>query len=279
VDRVCTLGCNGNDARCARGDVCVADACVTPCSPQNACDNGQACLDGVCVAGCLANEDCGFLTPECVGATATTTGTCLAACVNVGGTPFCAGGFVCDAAANVCVECLANDDCDAGETCDLATRRCEPTQPLCAPCNGSQDDAICGAGNLCVSRQLAEPRLTNNGIESACGTDCSDGQACPRGFGCELVVRGEVAVGAQCVPQSSVVDNPNTDFVEQMSCAGVLDDQNNQACTQNNECGDGRLLDGFCVAGVCSLRCSSDADCLAGDVCAPVIGGNGSACQ
>ena len=274
VDRVCAFGCNGNDERCGGGSVCQGDVCVTSCSAQDPCGGGQACLDGACVAGCLTNDDCPFLAGVCVGASATSTGVCTAQCAGT----FCAPGTQCDAATNACVDCLADDDCDANESCDLTTKQCRPDVPLCAPCGGEQDDAVCGEGGLCVTRTIVDARF--NDTESACGIDCSAGQACPSPFTCELVVRRGVAVGAQCVPQSSVIDRAQTaDFVELMTCAGVVDARDAQPCQQDNECGDGRLLDGFCVDGVCSLRCSSDADCLAGDACTPLVGRDGSACQ
>ena len=176
----------------------------------------------------------------------------------------------------MCVDCLVDGDCLDGFTCNAATKTCETSDPLCAACTGAQDDALCGGDSLCVTRQIVD---RFNGNESACGVDCSAGQACPRGFGCELVVRGGVAVGEQCVPQSSVIDDAGTQFVEQMTCAGVRDAKTASPCQRDNECGDGRLLDGFCVNGACSLRCGSDGDCLAGDSCAPVVGRQGNACQ
>jgi hypothetical protein len=291
--RVCVLGCHGSDARCAEGQVCGADdTCVTPCSAQNPCGNGEACLNGTCAAGCLVDDDCGFLAPHCLGATATSTGTCVGCiaptdclqgtqCVDNtcrqqcgGGFNFCAQG-VCDTAAGLCVDCLADDDCFEGSTCNTATKTCETSEALCAECGGDRDTTTCGAGNLCLAREIA--RFT---VENSCGIDCSAGQACPAGFGCELILRNSVAIGEQCVPRSSVIDDPRSPFTETMSCAAVRDARDASPCQRDSDCGSTSLLDGFCINGACALRCGNNSDCLTGDVCAPVPGDrDASACQ
>jgi hypothetical protein len=111
-----------------------------------------------------------------------------------------------------------------------------------------------------------------NGVrETACGIDCSDTGLCPQAFSCELVIRQNVAVGAQCVPSSRVVEN--------QTCVAVRDAEADAACVTDDDCGANNVDDGACVDGVCSLPCALDGDCFAGETCAPVIGSDVNACQ
>jgi hypothetical protein len=71
------------------------------------------------VPGCGANTDC----PEANTACDTNTGNCVATCTGNGD---CAEPTpVCDVAGGICVDCLADTDCDDGETCNTTTHVCE----------------------------------------------------------------------------------------------------------------------------------------------------------
>jgi hypothetical protein len=282
---VCVLGCGGDDDRCGFRQVCGADdLCADACNVTDDCDAGFVCSAGACVPGdhpqCESDDDCRFPASRCnddgvcvgcleqddcgnFGFTCLDDQQCHPACNGQGD---CFGGQVCaDDDSNACVDCNEDGDCGAGEVC--AAHGCVASvadDPLCSDCDVADD--VCGEGNLCVLRQIAD------GVrESACGIDCSDDGACPQAFACELVVRAGRAVGAQCVPQSRVVPV--------QTCVSVRDARADAACVNDDDCGADNVDDGSCVDGVCSLPCSVAEDCFAGEACAPVIGSDLNACQ
>jgi len=185
---------------------------------------------------------------------------------------FCLQG-VCNETLGRCVDCADDGDCFEGFTCEVAVGKCTTDQPLCADCDRADD--VCGAENLCVLRPITALGLR----ESACGIDCSGGRGCPQGFACEVITRNNVAVGEQCVPRSSVIDSQQTDFVELQTCVAVRDARTATPCRRDSDCGANNYNDGLCINGVCSLPCGTDADCFAGDVCAPAADRDASACQ
>jgi hypothetical protein len=293
-DNVCVFGCAGDDARCPEGFLCDDNnRCQQACEDAGDCGNDRTCFNGICVDGCLADEDCGggildqtgVCRPGLGGAPGrcvqcvtqdqcqdigqfdqicdTAINRCVAPCL--GG--FCLPGQVC-AEDNLCVQCISDDNCDNGQLCDLALRVCVDApangDALCRDCD--QADGVCGAGNLCVQR-----RINNFVSETACGIDCSTSGTCPSGFVCDFVIRNDVAVGAQCTPQSSVIDV--------QTCVAVREARAQDACERDRDCGAGNIDDGVCVDGVCTLPCTVDSDCLAGTACAPVIDSEESACQ
>ncbi len=292
VDSVCALGCAGDDANCGFGQVCGPnDRCAQRCNNDDNCPTDFVCDAGACVPGdhpaCVVDDDCGgnfSPTPFCsagvcvgcnedvdcdrfgdFGLTCFDDHTCRSPCNDDGTCPRGPTGGVCLTGGDSCVDCNDDVDCGVGEAC--ANNVCVVVvadDPLCSDCE--QADDVCGAGNLCVVRQIAD-----NVRESACGIDCSDGGACPQAFTCELVVRQGTAVGAQCVPSSRVVPA--------QTCVAVRDAQADEACVTDDDCGANNVDDGACVDGVCSLPCAVEADCFAGESCAPVIGSDVNACQ
>ena len=277
----CVLGCNGDDARCGDGQVCVDEGgsfvCRDGCADNAACGAGRICLNDVCVEGCAVDEDCGFLTLERVCDTsAGVPGTCVqctnddqcpgdAVCDLLAGScrilcsstgQFGCGtlGLVCDVATDRCVPCLEDADCGPAATCDTARHEC--VAELCGECG---DDADCtGDGSLCVRRSFG--LLAN---ESACGVDCS-ATPCPQGYACVFV--GEPVVrGQQCVPTSTVVEEP--------TCAAIRDLEGSKACSGGFQCGLTGLGDGVCVGaspgqqGQCSIPCANVGDCPATYTC------------
>jgi hypothetical protein len=125
-------GCK-NDSECAAPTpVCVNDVCVE-CSPTNdPCPTGQYCTTGnQCAAGCDDTTDCSGSTSKC------------------------------DTSKHLCVECLGDSDCPAGQICvqNACAQGCSPTQPCvnsAETCCGSSchdlqtDTTNCGTcGNAC----------------------------------------------------------------------------------------------------------------------------------
>jgi hypothetical protein len=281
----CTLGCNDDDARCGDGRVCTSNGTCAVACDNDACPGGSVCAQNACVTGCLVNDDCAGR-DVCLIDGGATVGTCVrcieeADCTDIGGIDFtcdtvaheclapCFNGFcgqgVCDEAANQCVECLDASTCAAGQAC--TNRVCTGAvdgEALCRDCEG--DDAICGAGNLCVRRDL--PLFQS---ETACAVDCSITDVCPRGYACEFILRDDIAVGKQCVLSTSRDVN---------TCVAIRDQRDATACSNDFQCGGQPLNDGVCAGGICTVACGSDNDCEANLVCAPSTdNGDALVCQ
>jgi hypothetical protein len=137
------------------------------CTQDKHCSIGQICTDFFqCVPGCRINGDCPL-------------------------------GQVCR--SNRCEAGLCEDKsfCDLGQLCDPQTNTCqdaydELSAPYCRQCVpvGVGQPYSCGEGpNFCI--------MTGNdpSLEPFCGVDCSQGQECPNGYDCSLILR---AAGGSC---------------------------------------------------------------------------------
>jgi Cys-rich repeat protein len=290
VTQLCILGCNDDDARCPMGEVCNGDgACAPGCSVDGGpCPPGSTCSGDVCVPGCAVNEDCGLITATpicdttggspgaCVGCLVADDcpgqnlvchpgNHCVADCDNQSAANLCSfAGNICDAAGdNLCVECLDNDDCGGGETCDLTTNLCvvTPVDELCATCAGDDE---CAGDALCVT-------LTALGGDPGCATDCSADDVCPSGFSCEFV--GDPVRGKVCRPASTVVDDP--------TCAAYRAAVAGSPCGAFGNCGVPFVNDGVCANvdddpdDECTLACSTASDCPADFTCEPAPASSG----
>lgn len=181
------------------------------------------------------------------------------------------------------VGCARDEECGAGEICDLTTSDCvagldcTANAGLCDFCGDFNAD--CGFGTLpayCSSdagvcrRQQGECGVCDDdtqcadgptGLPSVCapssastGTGfCAAGcGACPAGFAC---------AGGGCVP---AVDETGVDV-----CASSLPCGDGGGCPQGQTCTE---------LGVCLALCTRDADCPAGDICVLDGGPNQSQC-
>ncbi|HEY4156596.1 MAG TPA: hypothetical protein VGM29_00810 [Polyangiaceae bacterium] len=148
----------------------------------------------------------------------------------------------------VCVECIANTNCEAGQVCDGVSGRCAQSCTSAADCNSND---LCAARGVCV--------------ECATNADCAtkDGQICNTATG-------------QCVGCTSDLDCGGTQrfcdttSAECITCRVTADCAPNQVCqggdcvthcTSNTDCPGGTpacLVD----TGTC-VECASDADCSA----------------
>ena len=117
-------------------------ACQECGAPSQVCSMGNYCGDGLCQA-CDVPDHCG---PSCISCPANAR--------------ICSTGR--------CVECTADDQCPAGQTCDIPNGKCTPP----TPCRKNED---CPMGKVC------DPD------EQICKTPpkpCSDGSMCPAGQMC-----------------------------------------------------------------------------------------------
>ena len=202
------------DADCPAGFRCDTQTGLCLCASDEVCRLDEYCApDGICRRrmSCDSNLDC----PDDTYCD-TTTGNCieLAKCTKDEQCPLgmiCSDGFFkcmegCRYSGDcwlgqVCIDgecaedrCDDNSCCEYGQICDPETKTCydDTRGPYCSPCNpGSVSDPYrCDRGpNFCI--------LTKNdpSLDPFCGVDCSEGQECPNGYGCHLIL---VAPAGSC---------------------------------------------------------------------------------
>ncbi len=220
------------------------------CSIDLQCELGQICdlAHSTCVAGCRSSGDCKGSSCRCG----------EVPCVCTGKTPaelaLCQVGE-CD--PNFCAD---NTFCKFGETCGaqpdsgVTRNSCfndfdNDRKPYCARCTSGGGISTCGTGaNYCIT----DTRTAS----TYCGSDCSGGESCPRGYGCRDIIvvfsRWQCSASQQCPPDPAL------------------------PCATDSECKRGGTCvkapgfpNGYC-SGVCRLRegasfgycsCQVDFDC------------------
>ena len=101
----------------------------------------------------------------------------------------------------ICVDCITNDDCDAGYTCTDSYCWIDEPLELCEECRDSRD---CGDGNLCIRYGGWW------GGQNFCAQDCSDpSSSCPNGYRCIQKESVDDQIGKQCVPYTNGGDVPD----------------------------------------------------------------------
>lgn len=145
-------------------------------APGQNCSMGSYCGDGLCQA-CDVPDHCG---PSCVSCPANAR--------------LCAAGR--------CVECVADDQCPAGRTCDLPSGRC--TDPT--PCRKNED---CPPGKICDPEQqicITPPKPCSMTSMCPVGQMCVDGlcrtprQKCTTDAECAANQYCDTSVG-ECRPR------------------------------------------------------------------------------
>jgi len=251
------------DGDCAGGQVCnpatnTCVECVTDanCTGTQTCDTATNTCQAACTddaTGATPDTGCAAPTPEC---DATTPGneTCVTCQDDAGnGNNAIDGGCTasapfCDTsgASPVCVECLADNDCQGQQVCNPTTHVCEapcvddnsgatadtgctaPT-PECddsvpgnTHCVTCEDDAAAGAIDGGCS--AATPACDTSGGGAVCvaclaDADCAGGQVCdPTSKTCvECVTDGDCGGGQVCDPAS----NACVECVTDGDCAGT----------------------------------------------------------
>jgi hypothetical protein len=153
------------------------------CSVDLQCQLGQICdtVRATCVPGCRSSGDCPGSSCRCG----------EGPCVCTGNTPAevakCTVGE-CD--PNFCAD---NSFCKFGESCGvqpdagMTRNSCysdydNDRRPYCDNCSFGGGTSVCGTGaNYCLID-------TANPGNHYCGTDCAEGQSCPRGYACSDVI-------------------------------------------------------------------------------------------
>jgi hypothetical protein len=330
-DKKADNSCEENADCTAPGTRCDLASKQCVCASDEACDENFFCnLAGVCqaLAGCVRNSDCerqqgtycDIASGQCLqGPPEMLLSLCGLATHCPYGTT-CRGGR-CEAS------CFDDGDCVLGQVC---------YQEQCVSGNGvCSSDPFCGYGELCSDRTVpstcredrrgpfcrgctfrtaANPEPCDhprnfcliNSLESGsfpyfCGVDCSLGQQCPNGYGCNGVViltedtcnaqadcrceEGNVAyatatctVAVACDPRlpNGMPDNDarfcrydgqrdcNSGVEGGPASCFVPKDQRFGFCScgTDSDCADG----GTCVGGLCCVgEVRTDRDCVAGE--------------
>ncbi|HVG64004.1 MAG TPA: carboxypeptidase regulatory-like domain-containing protein [Hyalangium sp.] len=137
----------------------------------------------------------------------------------------CSGDFLCMPSGQ-CVECTEDSHCGPGFSC--RGLRCEGEGKACTSCEG---DWKCKSGTSC--QELPDGAMAC--VESCRGTnECEDGFVCQAG---------------RCLPDSA----------QYTGCKAYR--QVGAACGGDAECRGMGLVNGLCVEGICTLRCSMGDEC------------------
>ncbi len=220
-----------SDLQCALGSVCdvARSSCVAGCRTAGDC-SGSSCR-------------CGDVACACSGSTPEELARCtIGECDSnfCAGAEFCAYGERCgvvDAGANPRAACFSDYDSDV--------------RPYCDSCRFGGGLSVCGTGaNFCLVD-------TRNAGSYYCGADCSEGQSCPRGYGCQDVV--VVSSQWQCSRA-----NPGCPTNTELPCSSDSDCKRGGSCVKlpgaaSGSCAGKCGVDEGDLTGFCS--CQVDSDC------------------
>ncbi len=203
---------------------------ITTCSATS-CDDGLPCTIDVCTgSGCTHSTTCGGAEPVCT----------PSGCVECVADEHCLDGRSCDPETNTCeYACASADDCDDGLVCTIdscdpgtgCTHRlaCPETRPFCTldGCVECLDASYCPADLACV--------------DGACRAPCTD-DTCDDGLFCNGAER--------CVDGFCESGHPPC----RIGCSEEL--ETCLECAVDEHCDDGRFctgeaacVDGACIAG------------------------------
>ncbi len=308
--------CNGSEicdplAGCVSvGDPCLAagklcdenSLSCQDCLIDAQCHDGVACTDDTCVDGsCVSTTNDANCPDDCLYCTGVESCDPLRGCVSTGN-PCLGFGQVCDEAGKICVDCLADDECNDGIACTVdacVSQLCVSTadDQRCADdglfCNGTefcaQDLGCLSTGDPCA------PGLLCDETADLCG-DCLADDDCNDGIGCTV----DTCAGGTClfVPSNALCADDGlycsgTEFCDVMfdcvasgdPCAfeGLIcreDTDRCQVCATAADCDDGiGCTTDSCSLGQClhtpdsslcpddSLFCTGDEYCALGAGC------------
>ena len=236
-----SLFCDTSSGSCLPLGRCTSDL---QCPQGKICDqNRQSCVDG-----CHSNGDCPGSSCRCGEQPCLCTGTTPADIAK------CAVG-VCD--SNFCSDatfCKFGELCGVPPDAGVTRNQCysdfdDDHRPYCARCTTGGGLETCGVGaNFCI--------IDTRTNSTYCGADCSNGEQCPRGYGCRdirvVFTRWQCSATQACPPDTT------------LPCADDSECKRGGACIK----GSGAAT-GYC-AGQCRLRegsnfgycsCQQDYDC------------------
>ncbi len=251
------LGDNGScvtcltDSECKRGESCESGSCIAKCNSDSDCGSqrcdlttnrcveclassqcqlGEVCSpEQSCASGCFGDRDCKPAAAHCIGATASTPGTCVAcaedrdcrateACENNACVTSCnrnsdCPGQFCDTGTHACVQCLSTANCQLGSICSQndcvagcsGNRDCPTAKPICdidAGANGTcfecANDNDCEGSETCEQNVCKSPQLADEGEVCLTSQSCAGALLCSDDFRCRVF----------CVPIFGSCDRP-----------------------------------------------------------------------
>jgi hypothetical protein len=318
----CTLGdtCSGGQCKglsalpCNDGNPCTTDSCdakagcqfqdnTLPCDDFNSCTVGETCKNGTCTpdkpAACDDGNPCTTDACDAKGGCSATPNTapCDDGSVCTWG-DICAGGACKPGKALACKDGnpCTDDSCDAATGCQFVA-----------------NSAPCSDGNTCTESDSCADGVCTPGTAKACddGNPCTTDACDPKG-GCvaspntapcddgSLCTSGDVCGGGQCNPGKVVScddGNPctNDSCDPAQGCfqlANAAPCSDNNVCTQDDTCSDGKCLPGLPVNCDDGNVCTDDqclptkgcdtkdntASCSDGNVCSGADVCKGGAC-
>lgn len=252
-------GCATN-SDCGSDGTLVCDTSAGACVPMGRCSSdlqcglGNVCDRGQCKPGCRSSGDCDGISCRCGDGPCTCTGTSAAerarCSIGVCDSTFCASERFC----NYGERCGVPPDAGVRDDGGLPLARCYSdydinVRPYCARCTSGGGIDTCGFGaNYCI--------IDTQTNATYCGADCSEGEQCPRGYGCRDI--RIVYTRWTCTAQMPCRGDPN------LPC------QNDTDCRLGGTCDkSGGGATGFCK-GQCVVRegagfgfcsCQVDEDC------------------
>jgi hypothetical protein len=248
-----SLFCDTTTGTCLSQGRCVVDL---QCPLGQVCDTSTS----TCIQGCRSNGDCPETSCRCGDGGCTCTATTQADREN------CAVG-ICDSTF-----CSNENYCEYGQQCAVIPDSGVPysqcysdydpnLRPYCAACTfGPGVVNTCGEGpNFCLIDTVDVGAYY-------CGSDCSQGQTCPRGYSCQDVIVVGLPGTTQCTPIGPAGGLE----------PGICPPSAEMPCTLDSDCPFGGTCQvssgqdaGYC-GGLCSsgegdkigfCTCLSDTDC------------------
>lgn len=284
-------GCQTN-AECQAGTFCdtTTGACIPSgrCTSDLHCALGQVCVENRCVAGCHGSGDCasgacrcGDQACRCTGTTPAEVERCpVGTCDEqfCGTTQDCRFGEICmvpDAGPRSPADggLVDGGSSDAGAPRAICQSDYDDRQrPYCARCVSGAGISTCGVGaNFCI--------IDTRTSATYCGADCSEGQQCPRGYGCRdiriVYSRWMCGDGLTCPGDPTLPCTEDTDCkrggkclklpgASNGTCAGQCWRREGSSfgyctCQQDLDCPQQACSQGECT--VSRKKCVQDDDC------------------
>ena len=170
----------------------------------------------------------------------------------------------CDEAEGRCVECLTDDQCSPGTTCNPDYLRCQSTAPIREPmalCRFCADSSACPAGMTCVELGSSDP--VYSGSYCLALPHYIEGEPiCTPGF----VPTNQPTPDTSGSFQTVCVPHPSGDVTNgPVSCEARQYFLAREPCVLDDECG----LGGLCRRDRCTMPCTRTEDCMGVGACDP----------
>jgi hypothetical protein len=197
------------------------------------------------------------------------------------------GDFVCVDKGLVDEFCEANNKCDQGLFCDIATGRCANRSDEGEHCefeDGQQPDV--GTETVpCLEHLTCDPQSETCKAYCTDAYDCFDDSSCPEGDSC-IPVDYDDHTYTYCMPRGSTNGDrcdTDRDCIDSMHCEGDscrTDAGEGDDCFAPNECEAGLYCAGVCTVDVnANQPCTSDIECNPSTTIGCITSDDGRRCR